>query len=78
MTDGDPSSQMCYRIYYDKPFRFDPEDDPQSTMSVWVGKLTEDQPEKLSDELVTDVQNDLSKLGIEFNYVIVDHGGGLK
>lgn len=78
LTDGDPSSQMCYRIYYDKPFRFDPEDDPQSTMSVWVGKLTEDQPEKLSDELVTDVQNDLSKLGIEFNYVIVDHGGGIE
>ena len=78
LTDGDPSSQMCYRIYYDKPFRFDPEDDPQSTMSVWVGKLTEDQPEKLSDELVTDVQNDLSKLGIEFNYVIVDHGGWIE
>lgn len=78
LTEGDPDTQMCYRIYYNEPFRFDPQDDPQTTMSIWVGKLTETQPEILPAELVTDVQNDLEKLGIEFNYVIGDHGVGIE
>lgn len=78
LTEGDPSSQMCYRIYFNDPFWFDTQDDPQTTMSIWVGKLTEPQHENLPAELVTDVQNDLKKLGIEFNYVIGDHGGGIE
>ena len=78
LTDGDPSSQMCYRLYYTQPFQFDPEDDPRTAISILVAKLTKDQPERLPYALIAHVQNALSEQGIEFNYVIISHGSGIE
>ncbi len=78
LTEGDPDDQMCYRIYYNEPFRFDPQDDPKSTMSIWLGKSTAPQPGNLPAELIAAVQTDLEKAGITFDYVISDHGGSIE
>jgi DNA-binding CsgD family transcriptional regulator/LysM repeat protein len=78
LTDGDPSSQMCYRIYYTRSFQFDPKNDPRTNIAILVAKLVKDQPERLPYELVAAVQNDLAAQGIEFNYVIISHGSGIE
>lgn len=68
-----PSQEMCYRLNYPS-FRFDTADDPKTEISVWIAKLTKDQPERLPYELIATAQNKLAAEGIEFNYVIINHG----
>jgi hypothetical protein len=42
-----------------------------------VAKLTKDQPERLSYQLIAHAQNKLAAEGIEFSYVIVSHGANI-
>jgi hypothetical protein len=78
LINGDPSQEMCYRLNYTRSFQFDPADDPQADISILVAKLTKDQPERLPYELIASVQNDLAEQGIEFNYVVINHGSGIE
>jgi DNA-binding CsgD family transcriptional regulator len=68
-----PNQEMCYRLNYPS-FRFDPSDNSEPEISVWIAKLTKDQPERLPYELIAAAQNKLAAEGIEFNYVIINHG----
>ncbi len=73
----DPNEGMCYRLDYTYPFRFEAGDEPQKDVAVLVTNLTKDQPERLFYELIAHAQNLLAVEGIDFNYVIVNHGSDI-
>ncbi|HNE05974.1 MAG TPA: helix-turn-helix transcriptional regulator [Anaerolineales bacterium] len=70
------SKELCYRLEYD--FQFDIMDNPKQSIAIWVNKLTKDQPERLPNELISSTFQKLSAKGIEFNYVIGEHGSSIE
>ena len=76
-SNEDPSKEMCYRINYSYSFQLDTTDEPRADLSVLVAKLTKDQPERLSYQLIAHAQNKLATEGIEFGYVILNHGSNI-
>ncbi|NPV57112.1 MAG: helix-turn-helix transcriptional regulator [Anaerolineae bacterium] len=76
-SSGDTSQEMCYRLNYSYTFRLDATSDPKTELSILVAKLTRDQPERLSYQLIAHAQNQLAEEGIEFSYVIVSHGSNI-
>jgi len=70
------SEELCYRLEYD--FQFDITNDPKQSIAIWVNKLTKDQPERLPNELISSAFQKLSAKGIEFNYVVGDHGASIE
>jgi hypothetical protein len=70
------TEELCYRLDY--PVQFDLGDDPQKTIAVWVDTLTKDQPERLPNELISFAFQKLSAQGIEFRYVLGDHGASIE
>ncbi|MCE5208281.1 MAG: hypothetical protein LLG42_08220 [Chloroflexi bacterium] len=76
-SSGDTSQEMCYRLNYSYTFHLDATSDPKTELSILVAKLTKDQPERLSYQLIAHAQNQLAEEGIEFSYVIVSHGSDI-
>lgn len=76
-SSSDPSQEMCYQLNYAHSFQLDAANDPQTSLSVLVTKLIKDQPERLPYELIANVQNKLAAAGIDFNYVIINHGSDI-
>ena len=70
------SEEVCYRLEYF--FQFDVADDPKQAIAIWVDKLTKDQPERLPNELISSAFQELSAHGIEFSYVLGDHGASIE
>lgn len=70
------SEEVCYRLGYD--LQFDITDDPKQSIAIWVNKLTKDQPERLPNELISSAFQKLSAKGIEFSYVVGDHGSSIE
>lgn len=70
------TEEVCYRLDYS--VQFDVTDDPMQTIAVWVDKLTKDQPERLPNELISSAFQKLSAQGIEFSYVLGDHGASIE
>jgi len=70
------TEELCYRLDYS--VQFDVSDDPLQTIAVWVDKLTKDQPERLPNELISSAFQILSAQGIEFSYVLGDHGASIE
>lgn len=70
------TEELCYRLDY--PVQFDVTDDPLQTIGIWVDKLTKDQPERLPNELISSAFQKLSAQGIEFTYVLGDHGASVE
>ena len=80
LVDGsneNPDEEMCYRLNYTYTFGFDSTDVPENDLSVLVTKLTKDQPERLPYGLIASAQHELAAEGIEFSYVIVNHGSDI-
>jgi len=75
-TKTELSEELCYRLEY--PIQFDITDDPKQTIAVWVDKLTKDQPERLPNELISSAFQKLSAQGVEFRYVLGDHGASVE
>lgn len=76
-SNENPDEEMCYRLNYTHPFSLDSNAEPENDLSVLVTKLTKDQPERLPYELIASSQNELAAEGIEFSYVIVNHGSDI-
>jgi DNA-binding CsgD family transcriptional regulator len=70
------SEELCYRLEY--TFQFDVTDDPKQSIAIWVNKLTKDQPERLSNEVISSAFQRLSAKGVEFRYVVGDHGASIE
>lgn len=71
-TKPSPGDELCYRMNF--PLQIDPVDDPKQAIAVWVTKLTKDQPERLSNETISSAFQALSVEGIEFSYIMANHG----
>ena len=76
-SNADPRSEMCYRLNYSYSFNLNATNDPKKDLSILLAKLTKDQPERLSYQLIARAQNELAVEGIEFSYVIVNHGSNI-
>ena len=70
------SKELCYRLKYD--FKFNITDDPKQSIAIWVNKLTKDQPERLPNEIISSAFQKLSAKGIEFSYVVGNHGSSIE
>lgn len=70
------SEEVCYRLEYD--LQFDITNDPKQSIAIWVNKLTKDQPERLPNELISSAFQKLSAKGIEFSYVVGNHGSSIE
>lgn len=75
-TKTELTEELCYRLDY--PIQFDITDDPKQTIAIWVDKLTKDQPERLPNEIISSAFQKLSTQGIEFSYVLGDHGASIE
>jgi len=75
-TKTELTKELCYRL--DFPVQFDITDDPKQTIAVWVDKLIKDQPERLPNELISSAFQKLSAQGIEFSYVLGNHGASIE
>jgi hypothetical protein len=73
-SSGDSKQEMCYRLNYAYPFYPDAAGDPKVDVSILITQLTKDQPEILPYGLIAHAQNQLAVEGIQFSYVILNHG----
>ena len=70
-NENPANGELCYRTSYALPF--DMADDPQQAITIWVEKLTKDEPEILPPALIAHAMNQLAPQGIEFDYVVASH-----
>jgi hypothetical protein len=80
LVDGsnvNSSKEMCYHLNYSYAFLLDTTDESKKDLSILEAKLTKDQPERLSYQLIAHAQNKLAAEVIEFSYVIVNYGSNI-